>query len=124
MTKLSDFSLYQIDWNLSPEQAVTMYLEWGNNDWNAEYPPVRSKDDVSTYFVIDSWENPPIIRLVKRNSDGAEDLFTMPLEEELLEDWQKANGDWKGVGEPTPFIKEWLQKQLHQDGYDSLPRKG
>ena len=65
MTSLKDFSLYNIDWNLSPEHAVTMYLEWGNNDWHSEYPPVRSKDDVSHYFVVDSWQEPPVIRLVK-----------------------------------------------------------
>ena len=117
MPELKDFSLYTIDWNLSPEQAVTMYLEWGNNDWNAEYPPVRSKDDISYYFVVDSWGNPPIIRLVKRNSEKAEDLFTMPLEGELLKDWQEKNGEWKGIGEPTPKIKEWLKIQLGQEKF-------
>lgn len=117
MADLRDFSLYTIDWNLSPEQAVTMYLEWGNNDWSAEYPPVRSKDDVSYYFVVDSWSNPPIIRLVKRNSENAEDLFTMPLEGELLMDWHEKNGDWKGIGEPTPKIKNWLKKQLGQESF-------
>ncbi len=55
MTNLKDFALYDIDWNLTPEHAVTMYLEWGNNDWHAEYPPVRSKEDVAHYFVVDSW---------------------------------------------------------------------
>ncbi len=56
MAKLKDFALYPIAWNLTPEDAVTLYLEWGNNDWNAEYPPVRSKSDVAIYFVVDSWE--------------------------------------------------------------------
>ena len=48
MGALSQFSDLIIDWNLTPEHAVTMYLEWGNNDYSAEYPPVRSKNDVST----------------------------------------------------------------------------
>ena len=78
MTSLKDFSLYNIDWNLSPEHAVTMYLEWGNNDWHSEYPPVRSKEDVSHYFVVDSWQEPPVIRLVRRNSERADDLITGP----------------------------------------------
>ena len=55
MNRLQDYALYDISWNLSPEHAVTMYLEWGNNDWHSEYPPVRSKEDVSHYFVVDSW---------------------------------------------------------------------
>ena len=115
MAELKDFATYDIDWNLAPEDAVTLYLEWGNNDWNAAYPPVRSPSDVSIYFVVDSWENPPQIRLVRRNSEKAEDLFTMPLEGALLADWRKANGDWKGVGAPTPAIKKWLKAQLGQE---------
>lgn len=117
MAELKDFSLSEIDWDMTPEQAVTMYLEWGNNDWTAEYPPVRSKDDISIYFVVDSWEDPPILRLVKRNSENATDLFTMPLKGELLEDWRKNNGDWRGVAAPTAFIKDWLKKQLGQENF-------
>ena len=78
MNRLQDYALYDISWNLSPEHAVTMYLEWGNNDWHSEYPPVRSKEDVSHYFVVDSWGKEPVIRLVRRNlRQNAEDLFTM-----------------------------------------------
>lgn len=115
MAKLEDFSLYNIDWNLTPEQAVTMYLEWGNNDWKSEFPPVRSKEDVSTYFVIDNWQSPPSIRLVRRNSENAEDIFTMPLPEELMPDFLEHNGDLRGISAPTPKIKAWLKKQLGQE---------
>ncbi|MDE5831551.1 MAG: hypothetical protein K2H64_00940 [Desulfovibrio sp.] len=115
MPELKDFSLDNIDWDLSPEQAVTLYLEWGNNDWTSEFPPVRSKDDVATYFVVDSWEDPPKIRLVRRNSEEATDLFVMPLPEELKEAWKEANGDLKGVSAPPPKIKAWLKRQLGQE---------
>lgn len=114
MPTLKDFALCDIDWNLSPEHAVTMYLEWGNNDWHAEYPPVRSKEDVAHYFVVDSWQDPPVIRLVRRNSEKAEDLLTMPVPEELLEGFRVANGRLRGVSEPTPAIKDWLRRQLGQ----------
>ena len=112
MASLKDFSLYDISWNLSPEHAVTMYLEWGNNDWHAEYPPVRSKDDVSYYFVVDSWGASPIVRLVRRNSESAEDLISVPLPEALLPDYQAAHGSWRGISEPTPAIKSWLRREL------------
>ncbi len=117
MAELKDFSLYNIDWNLTPEQAVTMYLEWGNNDWGAEYPPVRSKEDVSIYFVVDSWEDPPVIRLVKRNSEKAEDIFTMPMPKELMDDFYKSNGKLRGIAAPTPAIKTWLKKQIGQENF-------
>lgn len=112
MAELKDFSEYDISWNLTPEHAVTMYLEWGNNDWHAEYPPVRSKNDVSFYFVIDSWQNPPNIRLVRRNSENAEDIFTMKVPDELLENYYEEHGNWRGISAPTPKIKEWLKKEL------------
>ena len=34
MASLKDFSTLDISWDLTPEHAVTMYLEWGNNDWH------------------------------------------------------------------------------------------
>ena len=70
---LAAFADQQIDWNLTPEMAVTLYLEWGNNDWRSEHPPVRSKSDVATYFVVDAWQDPLKVRLVRRNSESAGD---------------------------------------------------
>ena len=103
---------YDIDWNLTPEHAVTMYLEWGNNDWHSEYPPVRSKDDFSTYFVIDTWKEEPIIRLVRRNSEHAEDIFTIPLPNELRHGFYQENGGLKGISAPTQAVKSWLKEQM------------
>ncbi|MBQ9453323.1 MAG: hypothetical protein IJU65_08555 [Desulfovibrio sp.] len=114
MPSLKDFALYSIDWNLTPEHAVTMYLEWGNNDWHAEYPPVRSKDDVSYYFVVDTWQVPPLIRLVRRNSEKAEDIFTMPLPEKLQEDFYRVNGSARGISAPSPAVLAWLKQELGQ----------
>lgn len=112
MNELKEFSNYTIDWNLSPEHAVTMYLEWGNNNWHAEYPPVRSKSDYATYFVIDTWDDAPIIRLVRRNSENAENLISFLLPQELMDDFKHEFAELKGVFEPTPKIKDWLRQQL------------
>ncbi len=103
---------YDIDWNLTPEHAVTMYLEWGNNDWHSEYPPVRSKEDYSTYFVVDTWGKEPIVRLVRRNSEAAVDVATVPLPQELREDFALEYGNLRGIFAPTPHIKQWLQSQM------------
>jgi hypothetical protein len=115
MKNIKDFSLHAIDWDLTPEQAVTMYLEWGNNDWRGEHPPVRSKGDVSQYFVVDSWQNPPVVRLVRRTSEGAEDLAAIPLPEDLLADFRAEHGNWRGVSAPTPAVKQWLKCELGQE---------
>jgi len=104
-----------IDWNLSPEMAVTLYLEWGNNDWHAEHPPVRSSSDVALYFVVDGWEDPPCVRLVRRNSEAAVDVATLALPEELLALFREEYGNLRGVFEPLPAIKDWLRRELGVD---------
>jgi len=75
---------------------------------------VRSKEDVSHYFVVDSWGKEPVIRLVRRNSENAEDLFTMPLPHHLLSEYESVHGKWRGISEPTPVIKSWLRHELGQ----------
>ena len=102
---LAAFADQQIDWNLTPEMAVTLYLEWGNNDW---------RSDVATYFVVDAWQDPLKVRLVRRNSESADDLVTVPLPEPLVKAFRDEYGSLKGVFEPLPVIKDWLKKELGQ----------
>ena len=116
MEALTPFLDLKIDWNLTPEHAVTMYLEFGNNDWNAEYPPVRSKSDVSRYFVVDAWGDVPMIRLVQRNSENAEDLVSFPLPAELLPGFREEHGTGKGMYAISEEIKAWLKRTMGQEG--------
>ena len=112
MAELKDFAMSDIDWSMSPEQAVTMYLEWGNNCWDRDHPPVRTPSDVSLYFVVDSWQDPPLIRLVRRTMEKAEDLLTLPMPAELIADYRAVHGHWRGISEPVPAVKDWLKAQL------------
>lgn len=111
-TDLRQFSDLPIEWDLAPADAVTLYLEWGNNNWHSRHIPVRSKSDFSNYFVLDKWED-PTIRLVRRNSENALDLLSIPLPEELAEEVENEFGNLKGVFEPSPAIKEWLKDRLY-----------
>ena len=63
----------EIDWNMTPEEAVRLYLEWGNN-WARGNYVIRSKADVSHYFVVNTWETEPRLFLVRRNSEDCEEL--------------------------------------------------
>ena len=116
MVKLSDFALYDIDWNITPEHAVAMYLEWGNNACN-EYPAVRTESDMSNYFVVDSWGEAPVIRLVQRSMAKAEDLLTIPMPESLMDDFRAVHGTWRGISAPTDALKAWLRQELGQEKY-------
>ena len=104
-----------VDWDMTPELAVTLYLEWGNNDWRSKHPPVRSSSDVSIYFVVDAWQEPLTARLVRRSSERADDLLVVPLPEPLVKVFRDEYGSLKGVFEPLPEIKEWLRREMHQN---------
>jgi hypothetical protein len=56
MGQLSKYRFLPIDWDMTPEEAVTMYLEWGNNWRKGQRTPVRSKHDESYYFVLNTWD--------------------------------------------------------------------
>lgn len=107
---LAPFTKLHIDWEMTPEMAVTLYLEWGNNNWHATHPPVRSKSDVAYYFVISSWETPLTVRLVQRNSENAVDLVVFPLPEAMAKIFTDEFGALRGIFEPLPEIKNWLRE--------------
>jgi len=109
---LKNFRHLDIDWDLAPADAVTLYLEWGNNDWHAPFAPVRSKEDFAVYFVVDTWSAPPKIRLLRRNSENLEELAVVDLPEALGADFVAEYGTLRGVFEPTPAIKAWLRAEL------------
>jgi hypothetical protein len=102
--------LNEIEWDMTPEDAVMRYLEWGNNP--ALGPNrVRSKEDYSTYFVINTWHQ-PVVYLMRRNSEDAKELaeFKMPpaIEKRFLE----SIGHNKGVYAIEGEVRDWLQSQL------------
>ena len=99
-----------IDWDMTPEEAVTLYLEWGNN-WS-HGKMVKSRDDVSHYFVVNTWDSPPMIYLVRRNSDEAVDLALISIPDDLREDLSNELASRRGVYGITPEIRKWLQLEL------------
>jgi hypothetical protein len=100
-----------IDWDMTPEMAVRMYLEWGNIWARGENRKhvVRSKSDYSVYFVVNCWSRPYYIYLIKRNSEDAVELAQF----ELPERFEKTVCLLKGVYAPEGELKEWLKKELN-----------
>ena len=74
---------------------------------------MRSKEDVSHYFVVDSWGKEPVIRLVRRNSEEAGDLLTLALPPDLEKAFKEEYGNLKGVFAPTPASKDWLRHEMY-----------
>ncbi len=103
--------LNAIDWEMTPEEAVRLYLEWGNN-WASGNYVIRSKDDVTHYFVVDTWTEHPVVFLVRRNSEEAVELARIDLPNSLKNRFLEENGGLKGVYAVEGEIKTWLKNEL------------
>ncbi len=103
----------KIDWDMTPEKAVDMYLEWGAG-WTRGNDFVRSGDEESYYFVIYDWETPPQVTLLRRDSKEVEELAKIPVDKELFFTSIEEGGKKAGVGvyNPTKELKKWLSKVL------------
>jgi hypothetical protein len=101
----------RIDWDMTPEKAVSLYLEWGNG-WNHGVSMVKSTDDESLYFVVYSWEDGPVLHLVRRDMNGAEELAIIPIPEDLRERFSQEWGGHKGVYALNQEIGDWLRESL------------
>jgi hypothetical protein len=100
-----------IDWDMTPELAVRMYLEWGNiwsRGEDKRYVVQSSKKDYSVYFVVNCWAKPYYIHLIKISNEKAEDLAKF----ELPERFEKPICNFKGVYAPDGELKDWLRKEL------------
>ena len=103
--------LNAIDWEMTPEEAIRLYLEWGNN-WAGGNYVIRSKNDVTHYFVVNTWEQPPKVYLIRRNSDDAEELAEIDMPKDLSDRYLQSIGYTRGVYSIEGEVKAWIQKQL------------
>ena len=101
-----------IDWEMTPEEAVRLYLEWGNNWARGDGYVIASKSDYTTYFVVNCWSKPYYIYLIRRNSDEAVELAQF----ELPKQFERDVCELKGVYALDDDIKAWLKKELGVQG--------
>jgi hypothetical protein len=98
----------EIEWDMTPEEAVKQYLEWGNTDWGSGKYVIRSKSDYTTYFVVNCWRKPYLIYLIRRNSEEALELAQF----ELPNRFEKDVCELKGVYALDDDVKAWLKEEL------------
>ncbi len=99
-----------IDWAMTPEKAVEMYLEWGSG-WTRGNDFVSSAHDESFYFVIFDWETePPVVTLLHRTLEGAEELAKIEVPRELFDASCREDGMRPGgtVHRLNRKLKEWV----------------
>ena len=116
MMKLEDIKknldlINDIDWEMTPEMAVTTYLEWGNNPALGKNI-IRSKRDSSTYFAINTWHE-PIIYLIRRNIEDGVELATIKMPKGIESRFLESVGHNKGVYSIEGEVKDWLKEKLY-----------
>lgn len=104
--------LNAIDWDMTPEEAVRLYLEWGNN-WAGGNYVIRSKADVTHYFVVNTWDLPPKIYLIRRNSELAEELAEIEMPKDLGSRFLETVGHNKGVYSIDGEVRDWIFRRLY-----------
>jgi len=102
-----------IDWDMTPEKAVEMYLEWGSG-WVRGNDFVASAGDESVYFVLYDWIEPPRVTLIRRTVDGAEEIASFDVPADLFEASVREDGRLPGgtVHPPNRALKQWLCERI------------
>ena len=105
----------EINWEMTPDKAIEMYLEWGSG-WTRGNDFVSSPDQESVYFVLYDWEeDPPVVTLLRRSMEGAEEIAKIEVPADLFHQAAKEDGYRPGVGvHPlNRALKEWLNNVIH-----------
>jgi hypothetical protein len=100
-----------VDWDMTPEEAIALHLEWGPLRSQSYYNS-RDNDNETVYFVINTWKNPPILTLVRRKGFDSEELGDFRLPEKLESEFLQGIGQYKGVYAVEGNVRDWLKKEL------------
>jgi hypothetical protein len=101
----------EVDWEMTPEEAIALHLEWGPLRSQSYYNS-RDNDNETVYFVINTWKLPPMLTLVRRKGFDSEDLGEFRLPENLEKEFMQGIGKYKGVYAVEGKVREWLKKEL------------
>ena len=109
-----------IDWSMTPEKAVDMYLEWGSG-WIRGHDFVKTANDESVYFVLYDWETTPQATLIKRNMREAVEIAKVAVPSKLFDEACREDGKRPGgtVHRLNTDLIKWLSDQISGTG-DSI----
>lgn len=100
-----------VDWEMTPEEAIALHLEWGPLRSQAYYNS-RDNDNETVYFVINTWKKPPILTLIRRKGFDSEDLGNFRLPSHLEDEFIRETGGNRGVYAVEGNVRDWLKKEL------------
>ncbi|MCP4020897.1 MAG: hypothetical protein GY729_03565 [Desulfobacteraceae bacterium] len=100
-----------VDWEMTPEEAIALHLEWGPLRSQAYYNS-RDNNNETVYFVIDTWKKTPILILVRRKGFDSEELGHFDLPKNLKNEFMQGIGMHKGIYAVEGHVRDWLKKEL------------
>ena len=100
-----------VDWEMTPEEAIALHLEWGPLR-SQKYYNSRDNTNETVYFVINTWKRPPILTLVRRRGFDSEELGNFKLPENLEAEFLQGIGQYKGVYAVEGNVRDWLKTEL------------
>lgn len=100
-----------VDWEMTPEEAIALHLEWGPLR-SQKYYNSRDNDNETVYFVINTWKRPPILTLVRRRGFDSEELGDFRLPKDLEAEFLQGIGQYRGVYAVEGNVRDWLKKEL------------
>jgi hypothetical protein len=100
-----------VDWEMTPEEAIALHLEWGPLRSQSYYNS-RDNDNETVYFVINTWKKSPILTLVRRKGFDSEELGSFDLPQDVASEFMQGIGKYKGVYAVEGKVREWLRKEL------------
>lgn len=101
-----------VDWTMTPEEAISLHLEWGPLRSDSYYAS-RDSNNETIYFVINNWGEYPVVTLIRRKGFDSEELVTFRLPPELESEFLATTGRHKGIYPVDGNIREWLKKRLN-----------
>jgi hypothetical protein len=108
----NDYNLVNaVDWEMTPEEAIALHLEWGPLRSQSYYNS-RDNDNETVYFVINTWKRLPILTLVRRRGFDSEELGNFKLPQNLEVEFMDGIGKHKGVYAVDGKVRDWLKKEL------------
>lgn len=100
-------TLNEIQWEMTPEEAIALHLEWGPLRTQAYYNS-RDSDNETIYFIVNTWKQKPQLQLIKRKGFDSDTIGKFQLPRRLAEFY----GNLKGVFTPDKATRTWIEDQL------------
>ncbi|MFO7752288.1 MAG: hypothetical protein R6V41_04125 [Desulfobacteraceae bacterium] len=101
-----------VDWKMTPEEAISLHLEWGPLR-SVSYYNSRDSNNETVYFVIDNWGEFPVVKLIRRRGFDSEELTSFRLPPGLESEFMASLGNHKGIFAVDGNIRDWLQSRLN-----------